>query len=43
MRFAVSGQRVAPTQKISDDASFPQRQLERQLAPGSFTLTIFPA
>jgi hypothetical protein len=33
-RVAVSGQRVAPTQKISDDASFPQRQLERQLAPG---------
>jgi eukaryotic-like serine/threonine-protein kinase len=30
-RFAVSGQRVAPTQKISDDASFPQRQL----APGA--------
>lgn len=27
MRFAASGQRVAPTQKISDDASFPQRQL----------------
>jgi hypothetical protein len=26
-RFTVSGQRVAPTQKISDDASFPQRQL----------------
>jgi hypothetical protein len=26
-RFAVSGQRVAPTQKISDDASFPPRQL----------------
>lgn len=26
-RVAVSGQRVAPTQKISDDASFPQRQL----------------
>jgi hypothetical protein len=39
MRFAVSGQRVAPTQKISDDTSFPQRQLERQLerqlAPGA--------
>jgi zinc ribbon protein len=33
-RVAVSSQRVAPTQKISDDASFPQRQLERQLAPG---------
>jgi hypothetical protein len=30
-RVAVSGQRVAPTQKISDDASFPQRQL----APGA--------
>jgi zinc ribbon protein len=27
MRFAVSGQRVAPTQKIADDASFPQRPL----------------
>jgi zinc ribbon protein len=26
-RFAASGQRLAPTQKISDDASFPQRQL----------------
>jgi hypothetical protein len=30
-RLAVSGQRVAPTQKISDDASFPQRQVERQV------------
>lgn len=29
-RFAVSGQRVAPTQKISDDATFP-----RQLSPGT--------
>jgi len=27
MRFAVSGQRVAPTQKIADDASFPQRPI----------------
>ncbi|HEX3477086.1 MAG TPA: zinc-ribbon domain-containing protein [Kofleriaceae bacterium] len=34
-RFTVSGQRVAPTQKISDDASFPQRQLGRQHAPGA--------
>jgi hypothetical protein len=34
-RFTVSGQRVAPTQKISDDTSFPQRPLERQLAPGA--------
>ncbi|HEX3761540.1 MAG TPA: zinc-ribbon domain-containing protein [Kofleriaceae bacterium] len=30
-RFAVSGQRVAPTQKITDDTSFPQRPL----APGA--------
>ena len=30
-RLGASGQRVAPTQKISDDASFPQRQL----APGA--------
>jgi hypothetical protein len=34
-RFAVSGQRVAPTQKISDDASFPQRPLERQAVQGA--------
>jgi hypothetical protein len=26
-RFGASSQRVAPTEKISDDASFPQRQL----------------
>ena len=34
-RFTVSGQRVAPTQKISDDANFPQRPLERQAVQGA--------
>jgi hypothetical protein len=34
-RVAVSGQRVAPTQKISDDARFPQRPLERPPGPGA--------
>jgi hypothetical protein len=41
LRFAVSGQRLAPTQKIDDDASFPQRaSAPAQAAPATHLTTL---